>query len=217
MTAETGIREDIKLSWDDVVEQFENLVKFAAKQQIDNNSYGTDSMITAEDLFQEGMIKLYDCWVIWCVDRNKGMDEFGPIFRTSLFRLMKNKGRKKGSVPTFIDIEDTENSIKDEGADDTVERLYQEAGILKLRELLTTDIAKRVLDELADPSPNTLYQVWADTKRREMIKSQGRKVNIPKDNTVRMKHIIRSLQITEKQCDVAMVEIRQMARLALKE
>lgn len=209
----------MKLDWETVVEKFENLIKFAAKQQIDNNSYGTDSMITAEDLFQEGMLKLYDCWNIWCVDEknNKDMDEFGPIFRTSLFRLMKNKGRKKGSVPTFIDIEDTENAIMDEGADDTVERLYQEEGITKLRTLLTSDISRRVLDELSDPSANTLFQVWADIKRREMVKSQGKRINIPKDNTVRMKHIIRSLGITEKQCDVAMVEIREKARLALRD
>lgn len=213
---------ELKLTWEAVVEQFESLIKFAAKQQIDN--YGADLILSAEDLYQEGMIKLYDCWLIWCVDltRNKDMDEFAPIFKTSLFRVMRNKGKKPSSksgdktvTAIFVDIDDVGNSIKDDNADDTVERMYQVEGIEKLKDMLTNDISVRLLEELADPSPRTLFEVWADIKRKEMVKSQGVKTNIPKDNTVRMKHIIRSLGITGKQYDVAIVEIREMAKLAL--
>lgn len=206
---------EIKLSWEQVVAQFDNLIKFAAKQQVQN--YNTDTMMSAEDLYQDGMIKLYDCWQIWCVDKkhNKDMDEFGPIFRKSLFRAMRNKTKKSAS-PVFIDIEDTENSLKDIGTEDTVERMYREHGIIHLREILTSDISKNLLDELAEPSDRTLFEVWADIKRKEMLKSQGRKVNVPKDNTVRMKHIVRSLGITGKQYDVAIAEIREKAKLALQ-
>ena len=204
----------LKLTWEMVVEQFENLIKFAAKQQVEN--YGVDSMMSAEDLYQEGMIKLYDCWRIWCLGKNKDIDEFGPIFRKSLFRAMK-KGTAKKAV--FIDLEgeDTtlENMLKDESAEDTIERMYREYGIKHLREMLSSDIAKGLLDELVEPSPRTLYEVWADAKRKEMLKSQGKRVNIPKDNTIRMKHIIRALGITSKQYDVAMAEIREKARIAL--
>jgi len=206
--------EGVKLTWDAVVEQFESLVKFAAKQQVQN--YGTDSMLSAEDLYQEGMIKLYDCWMIWCVGKGKDMDEFGPIFKVSLFRAMRNKGRRN-NTPTFIDIEDTDNYLEDDNSEDTVERMHREQGLTRLREILTSEISKRLLDELEEPSPRTLYEVWADSKRKEMLKSQGRRVNIPKDNTVRMKHIVRSLGITSKQYDVAMVEIREKARIALRE
>ena len=210
---------EVKLSWDVVLKQFERLIKFAAKQQVQNNN--TDTMLSAEDLYQEGMIKLYDCWNIWCVDpvNNKDMDEFGPIFRTSLFRAMKNK-TKSNSAPLFIDLEDDGGSIgdmlPDASAEDTVERMYREHGITHLREILTSSIARELLDELADPSPATLFQVWADIKRKEMLKSQGKKVNIPKDNTVRMKHIIRSLGISGKQYDVAIAEIREKAKFALE-
>ena len=203
----------LKLTWEQVVKQFENLVKYAAKQQ-SSRGYNTDCMVTAEDLYQEGMIKLYDCWVIWCVNKNKDMDEFGPIFRTSLFRAMKRGSRKK--LPC-IDIEDTANTLIDPNSEDTVERIYRTEGIKCLENMLENDTAKRLLQELAEPSQRTLFEVVADLRRREMLKSQGKKVNIPKDNTIRMKHIIRALQITTKQYDMAMTEIRDKAKLALSE
>lgn len=207
--------EKLLLTWDAVLEQFDNLIKFAAKQQVQN--YHTDNMISVEDLYQEGIIKLYDCWQKWCVGQNKDMDEFGAIFRKSLFRAVKSKA----STPTsnnaiLIDLESTANMLQDESQEDVIERMYRENGISHLSTMLSSDIAVRILGELAEPSPATLYEVWADIKRKEMRKSQGARVNVPKDTTVRMKHIIRALGITQKQYDVAIVEIRQKARLALQ-
>lgn len=202
--------QPLKLTWDEVVEKFKNLVKHAAKQQVQN--YGVDNMMSAEDLYQEGMIKLYDCWNIWCVGKNKDMDEFAPIFKTSLYRCVQ-----KGSTankPAFIDIEDTENVLKAD-SEDTVERMYREEGLQQLAESLS-DVAKALLEELMEPSDRTLFEVWADIERKKMLKSQGKRVNIPKDNTVRMKHIIRSLDITQKQYDVAMLEIREMSSQILE-
>jgi len=203
--------QPLKLTWDAVVKQFTDLCKFAAKQRVTSGNH-TDSMTSAEDLYQEGMIKLYECWEIWCVDKNKDMDEFGPIFRKSLFRVMK---KDKSVKPNFVDIEDTANSLKDESAIDTVDRMYQEEGLEKLAESLSP-IARRLLAELEEPSANTLFQVWADIERKKMLKSQGKRVNIPKDNTVRMKHIVRSLQISDKQYDVAILEIRDKARMFIE-
>lgn len=196
--------EPLKLTWDVVLKQFDNLIKFAAKQQVEN--HGVDGMMSAEDLYQEGMIKLYDCWNIWCVDKNKDMDEFGPIFRKSLFRAMK-KGTKKH---TFVDVDDPAVSIEDDSNEDTAWRLYIEDGLQKLRSCLSP-IARDILNELADPSERTMFEVWADIERKKMLKSQGKRVNIPKDSTVRMKHIVRALGITSKQYDNAMVEIREKA------
>ncbi|MNV77081.1 hypothetical protein D3C71_1704760 [compost metagenome] len=56
-----------------------------------------------------------------------------------------------------------------------------------------------------------MLEVWADTKRKEQLKAQGKRVNVPKDNTVRMKHIVRSIGITDKQYDKAIIEIRETA------
>jgi hypothetical protein len=203
--------QPLKLTWEAVVQQFQNLVKHAAKQQVVN--YGIDNMMSPEDLYQEGMIKLYDCWEIWCIGENKDMDEFGPIFRKSLYRCVQQKG-SVNNKHSFVDIEDSVNTLKAD-EEDTVERMYREEGLQKLLNSLS-DIAKQLLAELIEPSPLTLFHVWADIERKKMLKSQGKKVNIPKDNTVRMKHIIRSLGITQKQYDVAMLEIRENANLLLE-
>jgi len=218
-----------KLSWEAVLAQFDNLIKHAAGQRVAETT--VDSMISAEDLYQEGMIKLYDCWNIWCNDPtvDKDMDEFAPIFKKSLFRVTKKKGvnRDKQGKQVIVDLEeDGLSNIQDPNVEDVVERMYRDYGIQHLIDILTSDTAKRVLSELMEPSHDTLYQVWADIARKKMVKSQieankakgikdTRRVNIPKDNTVRMKHIQRALGITTKQYDMAMKEIRDKARLAL--
>ncbi|AYP68626.1 hypothetical protein EalM132_00114 [Exiguobacterium phage vB_EalM-132] len=207
--------EKLLLSWDAVLEQFDNLIKYAAKKQV--QGYPTDNMISVEDLYQEGIIKLYDCWKKWCVGANKDMDEFGPIFRKSLFRAVRSKASTSTSNNAlFVDLESTENMLRDENQEDVVERMYRENGIEHLSSILSSEIAVKILGELAEPSPETLFEVWADVKRKEMLKSQGKRVNIPKDTTVRMKHIIRALGITQKQYDVAIVEIRQKAHLSFE-
>ncbi len=200
----------LKLTFEQVTEQFHKLIWFAAKQQISN--YPTDTMSSIDDLYQEGLIKLYDCWEIWCQDKNKDMDEFGPIFRKSLFRVMKkgNSTRK----PNFVDIDDAVGDALIDGDTpaDSVDRMHREKGLMELANSLS-DTGRRLLEELADPSARTLYEVWADTQRKMMLRSQGKRVNIPKDGTVRMKHIIRSMGITQKQYDLCMIEIRENAKL----
>ena len=49
-----------------------------------------------------------------------------------------------------------------------------------------------------------------------MLKSQGKRINVPKDRTVRMKHIVRSMGITTKQYDTAIAEIREVAMIVLE-
>ena len=209
---QVSIPTGIKLTWEQVVEQFDRLIKFAARQQIENRP--TDSLVTVEDLYQEGLIKLYDCWKKWCVDpaNNKDMDEFGPIFRVSLFRHMKKYSTSK---PMSIDLMDVAESVGDPNVEDTVEKMYRQHGLEHLHDMLRSDTAKALLGELIEPSCATLFHMQADIRRKEMLKSQGKKVNIPKDTTVRMKHIQRALGITTKQYDLAMCEIRENARLAM--
>lgn len=209
--------EELKLSWDKVFAQFDNLIKFAAKQQAERCTL--DSMICVEDLYQAGVVKLYDCWNKWCVGHNKDMDEFAPIFKKSLYRAIADESKPKATSSACINLEDEsmENMfISDSTTDDIVEEIYLEEGIRHLREMLTCEISRSLLDELVNPSERTLFEVWADQKRKEMLKSQGKRVNVPKDNTVRMKHIIKSLGITVKQYDTAIYEIREKAVLAIQ-
>lgn len=204
-----------KVTWDTAVAQFENLIKFAARQQVEYSS-GRDSSKDIDDYVQEGNVKLYQCWVKWCVERGKDMDEFGPIFRKALFRRMRNYARTSKGSGNTSDIDDLASYIEDKNSEDVVERLDMEEGLASLQSLLSNPIAIKIVQELYSPSEATLFEVWADIKRKEYLKAQGKKVNVPKDNTVRMKHIMRSLGITTRQYDNAMLEIREKAPLAFK-
>lgn len=201
-------KKEPKLSWEAVLEQFENLIKFASKQQIMRNPTMNDTMVSAEDLYQEGLIKLYDCWVKWCVEEDKDMDEFGPIFRTSLFRRMRHTTKRF----LYVDIDDVSYTL--EGEEMTlIDDMHKEHMINSLRDSLDSPIAKKVFSEIVQPSDRTMYEMMADRARKTMLKSQGKRVNVPKSVEIRMKHISKSLNLTKKQYDNAMSEIKKKAKV----
>jgi len=162
-------------------------------------------------------MKLYSCWVKWCSDPtiDKGMEEFGYIFRKSLFRVVRKDSTKK-ALPT-MDIDDALDALYCSSMDDDIiDKMSLKTGLNALLAELSSQTSKKLLYELIEPSPRTRFEAWADLKRKEMVKSQGKKVNIPKDNTIRMKHIIKSLEITTKQYDIAISDIRKTAKAVLK-
>lgn len=197
--------EPLKLTWEYVLEKYDNLIKYMAGNYSRNNTL--DGMVSSKDLYQEGVIKLYDCWTKWCLGHNKDEDEFGPIFKISLQRCMQQHSKRKFQT---IDSEEVMYLVEDPTIKDADEQMYQEDSIQQLSKALSPT-AKVLLEELINPSPRTLFEVWADSERKKMLKSQGKRVNIPKDNTVRMKHIVRAIGITDKQYDNAMKEIREKA------
>lgn len=197
--------EPLLLTWEMVHDKYTNLIKYMAGNYARNNSL--DGMISAEDLYQEGVVKMYDCWVIWCLGENKDFDEFGPILKTSLQRCLYQTSKKRVKTTTS---EEALLLVKDDSIKDTTDVLYKQEGLRNLHDSLSPT-AQELLKELISPSDKTLYEVWADIARKNMLKSQGKRVNIPKDNTVRMKHIIRAIGITGKQYDIALKEIREKA------
>jgi len=208
ITANNG--EPLLLTWEAVHEKFDNLVKFMAGNYARNNSM--DGMTSAEDLYQEGIFKMYECWEKWCLGHNKDLDEFGPIFKVALQRclqqIVKKKSKTVGSDEILLGIKDESIVDPDEGMD-----LSEE--LTNLKQSLTP-IAQQLLEEMMNPSERKLFEVWADIARKKMLKSQGKRVNIPKDNTVRMKHIVRAIGITGKQYDNALKEIREKAPMYIQ-
>jgi hypothetical protein len=207
MGLQTEQEHQPKLSWEAVLNQFERLIAKAARQV---NARGTNGGMGEEDLKQEGQIRLYECWMKWCVDpkQDKDMDEFGPIFRTALWRLV----RQRAGRPTFnIDIDDAAYTLEDKSVrtDSIIDEMQQSENMALIMSQLS-ESARLVVRELIQPSDRTLFEVWADIKRKEQLKSQGKKVNIPKDNTVRMKHIARALSLSSKQYDNIMLEIKRV-------
>jgi hypothetical protein len=196
-------KKTMSLTWDEVRDQFENLVKFAAK-----NTYvsriSVDNAVSVEDLYQIGMLKLYDCWDRY---KNLPMDEFKHVFSKTLFRAVR-RGAKPGGT---VDIEAA--ATEEPSGDDFTDAIGVTEGLSDLKNALNSPIAYAILCELTDPSPRTLWEVWADRARKECVRSQGKNINVPKTNEVRMKHIRQALRITQKQFDLGIAEIRTKASL----
>lgn len=195
------------LTWDEVKDKFENLVKFAAKNTYLSRNH-VDNAVSVEDLYQIGMTKLYDCWVRY---NNLSIDEFKQVFTTTLFRAVR-----RGAKPVItLDLE-TAITEAENHTEETLETMYFREGFKQLQEMLTSPIAVAILQELIEPSPRTLWEVWADKARKEMLKAQGKSVNMPQSHEVRMKHIRNALGITQKQFDIGIAEIRQKAKLVFQ-
>lgn len=205
--ASTGSQEP-KVSWEQAFEQFHRLVHYAANTHKRDGI--VDTAVCADDLYQEGIIKLYDCWREWCVDKGKDMDEFAPIFRTSLWRAVKRGGGRQNN---YLDIDKATDKAIDTSSrpEDSIDRLDLEEKLTVLHQHLSQN-ARLLLNEIMEPSIRTLFEALADFKRKEMIKSQGKRVNIPKDTSVKMKHIQKSLGFTGKQYDNAILELKNRTK-----
>lgn len=194
----------MSLTWEEVQTQFENLVKFAAKN-VYTTTINVDNSVSAEDLFQIGMLKLYDCWTRY---NHLTMEEFKYVFNKTLFRAVRRGAKTSNAI-------DLELAVQNESVEpDYDEKLELSEGLEELKKSLESPIAIAILQELIEPSPRTLWEVWADKARKENLKRQGKNVNIPKNNDVKMKHIRLALGITQKQFDIGILEIRQKARIA---
>lgn len=195
------------LTWEDVLEKFENLVKYAARNVYVSHAR-VDNAVGADDLYQIGMIKLYECWEKYS---HLSMDEFKAVFSTALFRAVK-----RGAKPN-LNLNLEEALVSDEGQEDEyISRLQFEEGLSQLQGQLQSPIAVAILQELIEPSPRTIWEVWADSARKYQLKvNQNKNVNLAKNIEVKMKHIRNSLQITQKQFDLGISEIRAKATQTL--
>jgi len=194
------------LTWEEVVKDFENLVKYAAKNVYMSRSH-IDNCVGADDLYQIGMLKLYECFEKY---NHLPKEEFKAIFSKALFRAVK-RGAKMSET---LDLE--EALVGEEGyEDDYIESLAYKQGLSQLKDMLQSPIAVAILQELIEPSPRTLWEVWADRARKNMLKTNlNKNINLSKTTEVRMKHIKNALGITQKQFDIGISEIRLKASIA---
>jgi hypothetical protein len=194
------------LTWEEVLKNFENLVKYAAGTTYREKSR-VDNAVGADDLYQVGMITLYKCFNKYA---HLPLEEFKAIFSTALFRAVR-RGAKNGLT---LDLE--EALVGEEGhEDDYIDKLQFKEGLEQLKSSLQSPIALAILQELIEPSPRTIWEVWADGARKRQLKhNQDKNVNLSKHAEVKMKHIKNALQITQKQFDLGIKEIRNVASLA---
>lgn len=181
-----------QLNWDEVYEKYANYIKFAAKQV--SEQYQTGAVQTAEDLFQEGQLLLYYCYTIY---GTKSLSEFGALFKASLWRKLREIGKKQQKAPIEVDIEDA----YDIGySDDVVEDIYQEYTLQQVAEMLeSVPIALTILKEFINPSSRTLWEASMDVARKQTLKDQDFAQSVPKSVTIKGIHIQRALEIPKAQ------------------
>ena len=94
-----------------------------------------------------------------------------------------------------------------------VDQIYFEHCVSHMKELLRDDVVcTAILQELTEPSERTIWEMIMDGKRKEHLKSQGKRVNITQNTKIKMIHICRSLGISPKALGEGLVRIRNLAK-----
>lgn len=192
-------------SWEEAERRFSSLVKYASKKVVGEQDYFLES----QDLYQEGMLTLYNCWLKYGGD--KGISEFKSIFTTSLFRQLRKVGKRKFKA-LDIDIEEIAESLV--YTEDEFDQILIEYSVSQLYDILEEaedEIALAILQELLAPSERTIWEMQMDVYRKRMLKQQGKQINLSKER-VKLIHIRRALEITQKQFDGGIFRLRQSAR-----
>ena len=191
----TGLRSPIvtqePLEWNYVYESFVNLIKFASKQVAEK--YQTSATCTAEDLFQEGQLILFHCFEMY---KYKDKQEFSVLFKSSLWRGLRNIASDDVAKASQINQVDISEAYDIGYSEEVVHEIYQEYKLQQVVELLSSnELALTVLREMLNPSKRTIWEAEMDIARKNMLKSQKSKGNIPQ--TIRGVHIQRAMEIPQ--------------------
>ena len=193
-----------RLSWDDVYEKFVKLIKFAAK-----NVYNTFQTESAEDLFQEGQLVLYRCWLFY---GDKDMSNFSTIFKSALWRKLREiSGRKRHFTVDFETM--SEKGLEPGYEPDYDVKIDDSLKLQKLTELLQDKpIALTILKEFIAPGERTLWESRMDYARKEMLKNQNFSIALPSSILPSRKTIRRGMEIGEVKFNKAYNELKTAMR-----
>lgn len=177
------------LSWEEIYDKFVNLIKYASGQVIQNTNSG---LISSEDLFQEGQLLLYECFMKY---GNKSMEEFTYLFKASLWRKLRDVCNKE-SKWVLVDIEDA----YDIGyTDEVVENMYENYLYQQVAEILKdSPIALTIFKEFVNPSLRTVWEAKMDVARKEMSKLQGKLKYSPNNVVINKTHIQKALEVSTR-------------------
>ena len=194
----TGIRVPIRLSeiceenmtWEIQYKKLDNYIKYVAGQV----APGLQSpALGADDLYQEGLILLYNCFEKYKLKSEK---EFQAIFKSSCWRLLRGFCYKKKEVVT-VDLDDVYNAGCD---DNTLNDLYQEYRLQQVYDLMKgCPDAVKILKEFVEPSEKTFWEATMDYNRKSFLKQQGKSVSVPSSVKIKPAFIKKSLGMTDKQ------------------
>lgn len=182
-----------RLDWDSVYDKFVNYIKFAASSVY--NQFQTES---AEDLFQEGQLMMYRCWLLY---GDKPVEEFGPIFKASLWRKLREVSGKKHH-PT-VDFDTLTEAGAEPGYEKDMDAEIDESERLhKLVDMLSDQpIALTILKEFIAPGDRTLWEAQMERARKEMLQNQNYAVVVPSSVQPTKKTIRRGMEISMAKFD----------------
>ena len=192
-----------ELCWADVEKELKNLVKFVSKFYYQQKVH-VDPSITPDDLFQIGMLKLFDCYMKY---KHLDMEEFKKVTKVALYREVK--GNCKTTINESLD------SKTDDKKEIPTETEFSNKELSKniqtLHNSLKRETSKNVLKELLNPSQRTIDIMLKDIEEKQAEAQQGKKVRVPKGTEIKKWHIRESLGLTQKQFDKALKEVRDKA------
>lgn len=197
-----------RLVWDEVYEKYVNYVKFASSSVY--NQFQTES---AEDLFQEGQLMLYKCWLMY---GNKSLDEFGPIFKASLWRKLREiSGKKQHNIVDF-------DTLIEAGAEPGYEKdldaeIDDSNKLHKLVDMLSDQpIALTILREFISPSDRTLWETQMERARKQTLQNQNYAVVVPSSLQPTKKTIRRGMEISMAKFDQYFAILKDAMRQVYK-
>lgn len=193
-----------RLPWDEVYEKFVKLIRFAAKNV--NNTFHTEGV---EDLFQEGQIVLYRCWLFY---GDKDMSNFSTIFKAALWRKLREiSGKKRHFTVDFETM--TEKGLEPGYEPDFESQIDDSLNLQKLADLLKDKpVAMTILKEFISPGERTLWESRMDFARKETLKNQNYSISLPSSVIPNRKTIRRGMEIGEVKFNQAFNELKTAMR-----
>lgn len=177
-----------EMTWDALYSKFVNYIKFAAKKVAET---ACDTSVSAEDMFQEGQLVLYNCFTKY---NDRPESEFAALFKSSLWRKL----RDIASHRSFINI-DIDEAYDLGYTEDTVQAIYDDYRMSQVADMLQdSPVALTIFNEFINPSRDTIWESEMDIARKEMLRAQDYKVSVPHSVRVRGTYIQRALGITKK-------------------
>lgn len=200
--------QENRLPWDDVYDKFVNYIKFAASSVY--NQFQTES---AEDLFQEGQLMMYRCWLLY---GSKSMDEFGPIFKASLWRKLRELSGKKRHFTVDFD------TLTEAGAEPGYEKdmdaeIDESERFHRLVDMLADQpIALTILKEFIAPGDRTLWEAQMEQARKATLQNQNYAVVVPTSIQPTKKTIRRGMEISMAKFDQYFAILKDAMRQVYK-
>ena len=196
----TPIFENPVLVWDEIYDKLVNYIKFASRQV--SEQYQTGAVDSAEDLFQEGQLLLYHCYELY---KNKPLNEFCALFKSSLWRKLRDIGSRKA----FIQV-DIEEAYELGYTDSVAEDMYEEYKLKHLADMLESNpLALTILKEFINPSDRTVWEAQMDVARKSMLREQNYKVSVPSSVEIKAVYIQRAMEITKARFNEALKFVKQ--------